>query len=74
MDLATFKQVHNISSLNFYKSHTSNRRVASFGNNQLIVTTVDFNPRLPAYVYDNPKDENGYTLSNKKQAEAEFAL
>lgn len=74
MSLQEFKRVNGISVLNFYKSNHSTRRVAAFGNNQLLITTEDFDRTKPAFVYPNPKDDSGYILSNKEQAAAEYTL
>ena len=76
MELASFKKIHGITVLNFYPSKTTKRFVASFGDNKLLVTTEEFNPKAETFVYDNPAEgaEGSYILSNKKPKEAAFAL
>ena len=76
MTLAEFKAAHNISTLNFYKSTKSNRYVAGFGQDLLLITTEDFNHKAPCFVYDNPGDADGksWILSNNAPKEADFTL
>jgi len=77
MTLLEFKQLFGIQTLKFYhsKQEGSTRSVAAFGNNQLLVTTKNFDPSSPSkFVYPNPMDESGYILSNKEQREADFVL
>jgi hypothetical protein len=75
MTLAAFKSAHGITTLNFYKSHSSSRHVAAFGTDKLLVTTEDFDSKKPAFVYNNPVGgDNSYILSNKEPKAADFTL
>lgn len=76
MTLAEFKKAFGVGTLKFYRSHSSSRSVAAFGNNQLLVTTVDFDPAKPGFVYENPAEgaDGSYILSNKEQRAADFTL
>lgn len=74
MTLEQFKTTFNVKSLNFYASHKSDRFVASFGQDQLLITTEEFDKSKPAFVYANPKDEHGFILSNKEPKAADFVL
>ena len=74
--LKEFKAEHGIEKLSFYKSHSSSRFVASFGNDKLIITTEEYDPKKAGYIYDNPAAEAGasWILSNKQPKEADFTL
>ena len=76
MTLKEFKQIHGIDKLNFYRSTHSTRFVASFGDNKLLITTEEFDPKGKMFVYDNPATEGGasWILSNKQPKEADFTL
>jgi len=74
MKFAEFKAMLGFTALNFYKSKTTSRFVASF-KDTLIVTTETFNPKLDAYAYPNPvSTDGGWILSNTAPAEAVFSL
>ena len=83
MTLKEFKAQYHIESLNFYASKTTERRIASVGNIK-VVTTKDFTPTKPAFIYENSVVANEDTgevterlfwISNKDQgASAEFSL
>ena len=76
MTLAEFKTAWKISTLSFYKSKTTNRYVAGFGQDMILITTEDFDKAKPCFVYDNPKDAEGksFILSNSEPRAADFTL
>lgn len=76
MKLSDFKKAHGIETLNFYPSKVTSRFVAAFGKDQLLITTEEFDPKLPAFVYSNPTDVSGnsHILSNNAPKEASFTL
>ena len=76
MTLSQFKREYQVEQLAFYPSKHSNRRVAGLPNEVLVITTEEFNPDEPGYVYGNPADEDGksFILSNTAPKEAEFVL
>lgn len=89
MTLAEFKALYNVTSLNFYKSNVagSNRHVAGFldGTTECtVVTTKDFSPGQPAFVYRNSStanedgvvidNKNLFWITNKEQKEAAFTM
>lgn len=76
MKLAEFKKLNGISELNFYPSKVTSRFVAAFGKDQLLITTEEFDPAQPAFVYSNPTDASGnsHILSNSAPKEASFTL
>mgnify|MGYP003651659465 CR=1 FL=1 len=75
MNLAEFKAQNGIEALNFYKSKTTNRLVASHGD-MMIVTTEDFDPKGAKMIYDNPNavDSKGFILSNTVPKAADLVL
>ena len=76
MTLAEFKSQNNISTLSFYKSKSTNRYVAGFGQDMVLITTENFDKAKPCFVYDNPKDTEGksFILSNSEPRAADFTL
>lgn len=42
--LESFKKSKGVDTLSFYKSNTTNRFVASLPNDEILVTTVDYDP------------------------------
>ena len=76
MTLAEFKRMTGVDKFQFYKSKSTSRLVASTPNHGLLVTTVDFDGSKPAFVYENPKAEEGagYIISNKEQRAADLVL
>lgn len=83
MTLKEFKAQYKIDTLNFYASKTSSRKIASVGNIK-VVTTKDFDAKMPAFIYENSVvadtdtgevTERLFWISNKDQgASAEFSL
>lgn len=81
MTLADFKRSIGMDKLNFYpsKKDGSTRFVAgltSLGPNALIVTTKDYDPSKPSFVYPNPVGTPGqdFVVSNTEQKAAAFSL
>lgn len=79
MTLQEFKSLHKIATLSFYRSKASQRLVAglpSISSSATIVSTVDFDATLPAFVYDNPEGTVGesFVISNKAPKEAVVTL
>jgi len=73
--LAEFKTERNINKLRFYKSTKSDRFVAGFAGDKTVVTTVDYDPKKPGFIYDNPEAPgNSFILSNREPKKAEFEL
>ncbi len=70
MTLAEFKALHGLSTIKFYDSKTSKRKVSSLPNGELIVTKEEFNAGSPAFVYtvnpgpDNELDATIHVVSN----------
>jgi uncharacterized protein (TIGR02145 family) len=66
--LSEFKALKKIDKLPFYKSASTNRYVAAFIGDNLLITAKDFNKEKPCYVYNNPSDDTGksFILSNKE--------
>ncbi len=59
MTLQEFKTQHGITTIKFYDSKTTKRKVSSLPNGELIVTKEDFNAGSPAFVYTvNPSPDN----------------
>ena len=76
MTLSEFKAAYNVGTLSFYKSKSTNRYVAGFGQDMILITTEDFDQSKPCFVYDNPKDTEGksFILSNNEPRAADFTL
>lgn len=78
MTIAEFKSAKGIDSLAFHNSKHSNRKVAVDAENTfMLVTTAEFDPAQPAYVYKAEQQEGDlvlYWVSNKAKSEAAFSL
>ena len=77
MKLSDFKAIYKIAtSIDFIKSSKSSRHVA-FVEDMIIVTTEIFDPKKPAFVYDNPVEGaikgKSFIISNNS-AEVKFSL
>jgi hypothetical protein len=58
MTLQEFKALHGLSTIKFYDSKSSSRKVSSLPNGELIVTKKDFNPSGEIFVYTVPPSES----------------
>ncbi len=68
MTLQEFKTQYRVENLRFFPSTVegSSRFVAGLPNEQIIVTTVDFDPKSKElYVYKHPEADDCWVLSNK---------
>lgn len=87
MTIQEFKAMYGNPVLNFYKSNTTERYIASFtynGKEERVITRSDFDPNKPEkYVYRNnilvANEETGemvdcFWLGNKAPKEAAFSL
>lgn len=84
MTIQEFKAMYGNPVLNFYKSNTTERYIASFtynGKEERIITRSDFDPNKPEkYVYRNNILAEGdemvdcFWLSNSAPKEAAFSL